>query len=131
MPVHARTIDGLIHLVVDGDYTSEELRRVGAAAVDGATAPRTSVFVDFSGAAGLHRKTPADLRTTAAFFGSRRERLGRVAVLAPTDVGYGLMRMGAAFGDADGLAVQAFRTRAEALAWLRSDPGYRATAETR
>ncbi|MEQ9399985.1 MAG: hypothetical protein RJQ04_12560 [Longimicrobiales bacterium] len=128
MPVHARTIDGLIHLVVDGDYTSEELRRVGAAAVDGAEQRPVSVFLDLSGAAGLGKKTPADLRGTAAFFGARRDRLGRVAILAPTDVGYGLMRMGAAFGGADGLDVQAFRTRAESLAWLEAAPGRRAGA---
>ena len=122
MPVHARTIDGLIHLIVDGDYTSEELRRVGAGAVDGAGEHRVSVFRDLSGAAGLSRKTPADLRATAAFFGARRDRLGRVAILAPTDVGYGLMRMGAAFGGADGLDVQVFRTRKEALDWLADRP---------
>lgn len=117
MPVHAHEENGVLHITVDGSYTSDELRRVGADALDGAEAPMP-VFLDLSRAAGLADRSSGEFRVTAAFFTERAAQMTRVAILAPDDLTYGLMRMGAAFAEAGGLRVKAFRVRAGALAWI-------------
>ena len=123
MPVHALDQNGILRITVDGDYTSEELRRVGARALDAWSAPApVRVFLDFSGAAGLDRKPARDVHGTAAFFADRRGLVDRVAILAPGDLAYGLMRMGAALSQRDGLRTEVFRTSAEAQAWLDAPP---------
>lgn len=120
MPVYTQMEDGILRVVVDGDYTSSELRRKGSEAAR--TAVETLggpvfVLLDFSGAAGLRNKRATELRETAAFFASQPS-LARVAVVAVSDLAFGLMRMGATFGAEEGLQVQAFRDREMALAWL-------------
>lgn len=126
MPVHASVVGGILEVVIDGDYTSAEVRRVGSAALDGAAGPMP-VFMDFSGAAGMGRRDPADLRETTTFLAARKAQFSRVAILAPSDAAYGLMRMASAFAGGEGLHVEVVRTRAEAMEWLEESEPERGT----
>lgn len=78
-----------------------------------------SVLLDMSGAAGLEKKSPDDLKLTGEFFGERRESMTRVAVLTPSDIAYDLLDDGGAFAESTGIPSRPFRDRAQAIEWLR------------
>jgi hypothetical protein len=128
VPVFWRVKDGILVITVDGDYTSEELRRVGEAALlDGDTPRPALVLLDLSGTSALQGRTPADLRGTAAHFANFGPELAAVALLAPDDLTFGLMRMAETFFTINETpaAIRVFRTRPEAVSWLhqrRQDP---------
>jgi hypothetical protein len=59
----------------------------------------------------------------AEFLGPYAGRIGgRVAVVAPSDVHFGLSRMGAVHSEQVGVAARVFRTADEALRWLGPPP---------
>ena len=63
------------------------------------------------------RSTP-EVRQAVAFFESLGHQVGqRVALLATTDVAYGVMRMVAAWAEARNIDAAAFRDADEAFAW--------------
>ena len=83
MPEFSRVKDGVLVLTVDGDYSANELRRVGFGAFESESTPkRVPVILDLSGAAGLAKKSPADVAGTGAIFGVYRDRLAGIAVVA-------------------------------------------------
>ncbi len=120
MPVFTRIRDGVLVVTVDGDYTPDELSRVGerAFASDDVSIP-VAVLLDMSGAAGVEKKSPDDLRRTGEFFGERQDIMTCVAVLTPSRVAHGLMDSGGAFAASTGIPSRPFRDRAHAIAWLR------------
>jgi hypothetical protein len=118
MPVFSRFRDGVLTLTVDGDYTANELRRVGFSAFEADGAPsKLPVLLDLSGAAGLAKKSPAELAATGAFFGAYRDRLSGVAVVASPDVGV-LFGDQSGFASEAGVPVQVCTSHGEAKAWL-------------
>jgi hypothetical protein len=119
MPVRAAFQDGVLAITVDGEYTPEELRGTGdAALLDPGVAGQVRVLLDVTDAVGLRARSSETLRETALFFAARRDRVAKVAILAPDDLGYGLMRQAAVYAGNAGLVAQVFRTRAEGLSWL-------------
>jgi len=119
MPVFSRIKDGVLVLTVDGDYTANELRRVGFSAFESESSPnRVPVILDLSGAAGLPRKSAADVAATGAIFGVYRDRLAGIAVVASQEVHH-LFEEKSAFAGAAGVKVQACASHAAARAWLQ------------
>ena len=118
MPVFSRVRDGVLILTVDGDYTANELRRVGFTAFEADEAPtRVPVLLDLSGAAGLGNKSPSELATTGAIFGAFRDRLTGIAVVAATEVA-SLFDAQSDFAGEAGVRVEIFPSHAEAKEWL-------------
>lgn len=118
MPVFSRVRDGYLVLTVDGDYTANELRRVGFGAFEAEQTPkRVPVVLDLSGAAGLGKKTPAELAATGAIFGAYRDRLTGIAVVAAPDVAV-LFGEKSDFANEAGVRVQACQSHADARTWL-------------
>jgi len=120
MPVFSRVKDGVLVLTVDGDYTANELRRVGFSAFEADEAPtKLPVLLDLSGAAGLGSKSPAELAATGAFFGAYRDRLTGVAVVASPDVA-SLFDQQSAFASEAGVRVEVCSSHRDARAWLKT-----------
>jgi hypothetical protein len=118
MPVFSRVKDGVLVLTVDGDYTANELRRVGFGAFEAESTPkRVPVLLDLSGAAGLAKKSPADISATGAIFGAYRDRLTGIAVVASPEV-LQLFGEGSAFASEAGVKVRACPSHADARSWL-------------
>ena len=61
----------------------------------------------------------SDLRRMAADLRGRPEIRGRAAVLASSNLVYGLLRMYEVFSDGDPVELRVFRKPEEALAWLK------------
>lgn len=120
MPVYTAQKEEVLVITVDGDYTSSELRRVGGAAVDNPEPGSPArILLDVSGAAGLSRRPPAEFMEVAGFFAAMGEKLDGVAVLAPDDASFNLLRMGMRMYAGRGLRAQVFRARPDALEWLK------------
>lgn len=118
MPVFSRVRDGVLVLTVDGDYTANELRRVGFTAFEGEDTPaKVPVVLDLSGAVGLADKSPVDLQATGAIFGAFRDRLTGIAVVAAPDVS-SLFDAQSDFAHEAGIRVQACLSHADAREWL-------------
>ncbi len=112
--------DGVLVLTVDGDYTANELRRVGLSAFEANNTPkRVPVILDLSGAAGLARKSQEDIAATGAIFGVYRDRLTGIAVVAAQDVLH-LFDGNSGFASATGVNVQACASHADARGWLQN-----------
>jgi len=134
MPVFTRVENGILNVIVDGDYTSAELQRVGAAALEAeAGSGPIPTLLDLSGAAGLSARSSESVRETAQFFAAHKELMRRVAIIAPGDLAFGLMRMAGVVAGFGGLETEPFRTKAEALSWLREvlQPGHQEPSEGR
>jgi len=118
MPVFSRVRDGVLILTVDGDYTANELRRVGFTAFEADEAPmRVPVLLDLSGAAGLANKAPADLAATGAIFGAYRDRLTGIAVVSAPEIA-SLFDAQSDFASEAGVRVEVFPSHADAKGWL-------------
>lgn len=118
MPVFSRMRDGVLVLTVDGDYTVNEIRRIGFAAFEAEGAPKKiPVILDLSGAAGIASKSAADLAATGAIFGAYRDRLTGLAIVAPSTVA-SLFDTGGEFAREAGGRVQAFPSHTDAKKWL-------------
>lgn len=107
MPVFTRTSGSALVVMVDGDYTLSELRRV---AERGLAAPGTPtparVLLDMSGAAAPPGREAEDVTEAAAFFAEKGPEVERVAIQAHVQL------------EARPAGARVFHTRAEAMAWL-------------
>lgn len=117
MPVFTRLRDGVLEVIVDGDYTSGELRRARASGLQSEDVPTpVPVLLDMSGAAGVDRKSEEELRETGELFGEHPESIARLGVLAPPAAAFVIEDA----ADAAGVETRPFGTRSEAMDWLRS-----------
>ena len=77
------------------------------------------LLFDLTGSESLGDRTADDLRAMAIFLASRGSRFSsRLAMVAVTDVAYGLMRMGAVTAESQGIAAHVFRDYGSARRWL-------------
>ena len=121
MPVFSRVRDGVLTLIVDGDYTANELRRVGFSAFEADDAPaKVAVILDLSGAAGLMNKAPAEVAASGAIFGAYRDRLTGIAVVAASGV-TSLFDAQSDFAAQAGGRLGVFTSHADARVWLEGD----------
>ena len=61
-----------------------------------------------------------DLQAVASVAAVQLKRPGRMAIVAPTDLSYGLSRMFEVFREQAGVKTHSFRTEEEAVKWLKS-----------
>lgn len=122
MPVFSRLRDGVLVLTVDGDYTANELQRVGTSAFESEDAPlKVPVLLDLSGAAGLADKAATELTASGAVFGRYRDRLTGLAVVASPTLA-SLFDSGSVFAAEAGVPVQVYASHTDARAWLKGAP---------
>jgi hypothetical protein len=120
MPVFTRVRDEMLVLTVDGDYTSNEIRRVAFRAFEADDLPASiPILLDMSGAAGLANKTAEELQASGAIFGAYRDRIKGIGVVASPDV-HELFSADSGFTREAGLEVKACQSHADARDWLNS-----------
>lgn len=110
--------------VAEGTLTDAELldhaRRIES---DPQTDPSFDEVVDISAVRGFGPSTET-VRSAADVLrtGKRPGKSGRIAIVAPSDAGFGVGRMFEAFSGEGEHRVRTFRSREEALAWLEQAP---------
>ena len=121
MPVFTRLRDGVLVLTVDGDYTSNELRRVAFGAFEASDTPNpVPVLLDMSGAAGLGQKSTEELQANGAIFGAYRDHITGIGVLASAEL-HALFAPDGDFGSEAGVKVHVCQSQADAYQWLTGD----------
>jgi hypothetical protein len=108
----------------EGTYEPHDIKRKFLEALGDSKCPTpAALLIDVTRSKSLATRPAADIRTVAEFLGPFADRIGsRVAVVASSDVHYGLSQMGAVYSERVGVAAKVFRTSLEALAWLKSPP---------
>lgn len=123
MSVHYTLEQGVLTIVAEDVYEPQEIVRAfldGLA--DPACPPRIGLLLDVSHSKSLATRPAEDIRRVAEFLGGYSDRIrGRAAVVAPTNVLFGLSQIGAVSGLAVGIDTRVFRDPSTARAWLASD----------
>jgi len=103
-----------------GRYSMAELRDGVDDALDAfGDEVSAGLLFDLTGSESLGDRSAEDLRAMAIFLASRGSRFSsRLAMVAVTDVAYGLMRMGAVTAESQGIAAHVFRDYGSARRWL-------------
>lgn len=120
MPVTYALEGRLLRLDLVGEYSPEEVPKAFLAALADPACPRlVALLLDVTRSRSLAGRAPGELRAVSEFIGPYAERVGgRCAVVAPSDVLFGMSQMGAVFSEAVGVSARVFRTHPEALQWL-------------
>jgi hypothetical protein len=124
MAVQYSIREGVLTMELAGTYEPKDVVSRFLEAIAEPDCPRPAMLlVDVSRSESLATRSAADIRMVAEFLGPYAERVGgRCAVVAPSDVQFGLSQMGAVYSQGVGVSAQVFRTREDALAWLKSSP---------
>lgn len=119
MAISYRIVDDMVFTEMGASFSLDDVRAY-LAAVLGDPSYRSGMpsLVDCRHVTAL--LSPADLRVIAADIASVTTApvSGRCAVLAATDVVFGMVRMYEAYSDGAPVEVRAFREKNEAMAWL-------------
>ncbi|HKQ59521.1 MAG TPA: hypothetical protein VJY35_16785 [Candidatus Eisenbacteria bacterium] len=124
MAVQYQIREGVLTMMLEGTYESRDVIRTFLDAIADPACPRpVALLMDVSRSTSLASRPAAEIKMVAEFLGPYAEHIGgRVAVLAPSNVAFGLSRMGAVHSEGVGVAAQVFRDREEAVKWLRNTP---------
>ncbi|MFL5562696.1 MAG: hypothetical protein ACJ79K_14595 [Gemmatimonadaceae bacterium] len=119
MPVPYAFVGNILEIRVTGNYMPRDVEAAFRQAfADPARPTLRALLYDARDSAVIGERTTPDVREAIRFFEGLREHIGqRVALLASTDVAYGVMRMVAGWAAAAGLEAEVFREPAEALDW--------------
>jgi hypothetical protein len=120
MPVTYTLQGSLLSLTMVGEYAPQEVPEAFQAGLDDPACPRpVALLADVTQSKSLDHRAPHEIRRVAEFLGRFGERIGwRCAVVAASDVQFGLSQMGAVFSADVGVSVEVFRNHEEALQWL-------------
>lgn len=121
MPVRWSIDEDLVQLDLEGHYAPTDIIDAFLSALSDRRCPeQIHLLLDTTQSESLKERTPREVRHVAQYLGPYRKRIrGRCAVVAETDLQFGLSRMGSAYSDSVGVDARVFRSRAEALDWLR------------
>ena len=120
MPVQYAFRGDVLELRAIGRYAADEVAQAFRLALADAARPTLrGLLYDVRESQVVGKRSTSEVRDAVAFFSSLRNEVGqRAALLAGSDVGYGVMRMVAAWAEGCDIDAEVFRDRDEALAWL-------------
>ena len=115
------SFDGNIILIrMEGIYSTSELKATILKALDAPECPANPVMMfDLRESRSIKDRSAEDVRDMAMFLASQGPRFGnRLGMVAPTDLTYGMMRIGAVTAERGGVEAFVFREFNEAREWL-------------
>jgi hypothetical protein len=120
MPVQYSLQERVLIIEATGAYEPQDIIRAFLDGLRDPSCPQpVGLLLDVTHSKSLATRPAAEIRGVAEFLGPYAERIGgRCAVVAPSDVAFGLSQMGAAYSRGVGVEARAFRSRDEALQWL-------------
>ena len=123
MPATYLIRDGLVVLLLEGEYKPDDIRSCVATALEDPELPEDArVLMDVTRSTALERRSPADVRSIAGYLARLSPRFGsRIGIAAGSEVHYGLMRMAEVYSETGGMTARVFRSVDEAAAWLATD----------
>jgi len=120
MPVSYVLEGALLRLDLEGQYEPQDIIEQFLAGLGDPGCPgKVALLVDTTRSASLEKRAPHEIGYVAEFLGAHVERIGgRCAVVARSDVHFGMSRMGTVYSADVGVNAQVFRDPESALAWL-------------
>lgn len=120
MPVSYEFDHHIVALRLTGRYEPADVRTALHAALDD---PRCTsaigLLFDARGSRSLAERTAAEVRAMAQLLATHADRFHRrLALLADSDVSFGLMRLGAVAVEQQGVETSVFRRLSDAERWL-------------
>lgn len=112
---------GVLTIALAGTYEPDEvITRFREALDDPACPTPVGLLIDTTLSESLATRPPEDIARVSQYLAPFAARVrGRCAVVAPTDVLYGLSRMAGTYAEMTGIDAQVFRDAESALEWLR------------
>jgi hypothetical protein len=122
MPVAYRFDSNIIVIEMVGEYSLDDIRMTILNSLADSKCPTTPfILVNLSGSRSIYNRSSDDVKTIALSLASLAKRFNnRIALVAPDDFPYGLMRMGSVFSAMAGFEPEVFRTYADARKWILS-----------
>jgi hypothetical protein len=120
MPVVYRFDANSIIIEMIDEYSPDDLRTTVLNSFDDPSCPKNpSLMIDLSRSRSIYERSSTSVNAMAVFIASCAKKFNnRLAIVAPDNVMYGLMRMSSAPADSFGITVEIFRAREEAQKWL-------------
>ena len=120
MPVSYSFDNRIIIIRMEGLYSTGDLKNTILAALSDSQIPSDPVMMfDLRESRVFKQRSPEDVRDMARFLASNGEWFGnRLGMVAPSDLAYGLMRIGAATAEMGGVTSMVFREFEQAREWL-------------
>ena len=120
MPVTSRHDDNIIVIEMSGEYSHEEARTVIYNTFMERSHPKNAVLlIDLTESKSINQRSSENIIALADYINSFREYYNnRLALVAPDNLKYGLMRMTAATGERLGIEINIFREYSKARKWL-------------
>jgi hypothetical protein len=122
MPVTYRFDATIVIITLSGEYSMEDIRTTILSALADAQCPTSPcILMDLSESRSIYNRSKEDVKVLSHSLASLAARFNnRIALVAPDDLPYGLMRMGSVFSAEAGFEPEVFRTYAEARTWILS-----------
>jgi hypothetical protein len=123
MPVSYDFDDRIVAIRQKGEYSVEELQSTILAGLADPACPADPVMLfDMRESRALRDRPTEDVRGMARFLARHREAYGsRLVMVAPSDLAFGLMRLGSVTAEAGGVVTEVFREYEPARAWVLGD----------
>ena len=127
MGVEYQIQDGVLIMSFVDRYQADDVTECFLAALKDPACPQpVALLVDVSRSEVLAERPASEIKRVAEFLGPYADRIGgRCAVVAPADVHFGLSQMGSVHTERVGVTSRVFRTREQAVAWLKGLPASR------
>jgi hypothetical protein len=122
MPVTYRFDSNIVVLDMVGEYSVDDIPKTILNSLADAQCPATPfMLVNLSESMSIFKRSSEDVITMARSLVSLGKRFNNhIALVAPNDLQYGLMRMGSVFSEELGMKVEVFHTFDKARQWLLS-----------
>ncbi len=120
MPVNYRFDNCIVVVELVGEYSTDELRSAFLNSISDPKRPEHScLLIDSTESRSIRTRSSAEIKSMARFLETLGEHFNnRIAMVAPEDAPFGLMRMGSAEAEERGVQYDVFRSFAEAREWL-------------
>ena len=120
MPVNYAFLGKFLKLELVGKYQPDDVIKTFESAINDPKCPNpASLLVDVRRSETLATAPVPEIRRVAEYLGPFSARVGgRVAVVASSDVHFGLSRLGSVYTEGVGVEAQVFRDVESATAWL-------------
>ena len=122
MPVSYRFDSTIIIIELVGEYSMNDIPATIIKSLADSKCPiKPFILIDLSESLSIDKRTSEDVITMALSLVPLGKHFNNhIALVAPNNLRYGLMRMGAVFSEEKGMKVEIFRTFADARKWLLS-----------
>ncbi len=122
MPVTYHFDLNIVVIVMVGEYSMDDIRTTILKSLTDLNCPSNPVIiVDFSESRSIHTRTSNNVNAMASSLSILAKRFNNhVALVAPDNLSYGLMRMGSVASEEAGFKPEVFRNYADARKWILS-----------